>query len=365
MNIRTRNLKSPYQAAAHILALVVMCSLVWVWACTAARAETGGQLEFALIGDMPYDARQEKEFAILMRAIDAADLAFVVHVGDFWFDGLAWKENTEGLAPCTDETFQDRLALAQRSRHAFILVPGDNDWTDCYRARPRPYEPLERLGKLRELFFAGEHSLGRRTIALTRQSADPRYVEYRENVRWKMGDVLFIALHVVGSNNNLGRTPEMDAEYAKRNAANLAWMKEGFELAERSGSRAVVIIAHANPRFENTWPAKMQKRYMLDGLAMKPSEERRTTGFDEFLEALEEETLEFGKPVVYAHGDTHLFRVDKPLVGWTSGRVIENFTRVETMGYPDTHWVRVTIDPGDPNVFKFSSETVKENLVEH
>jgi hypothetical protein len=80
---------------------------------------------------------------------------------------------------------------------------------------------------------------------------------------------------------------------------------------------------------------------------------------------LEQETVAFGKPVVYVHGDTHIFRVDKPLFGSTSRRSIENFTRVATFGYPDTHWVRAVVDPQDPHVLSFRQEIVKENLVNH
>ena len=126
-----------------------------------------------------------------------------------------------------------------------------------------------------------------------------------------------------------------------------------------------MIIAQANPRFETSWPADMQQRYMLEGLGFKSPETRRATGFDEFLAALEKETLAFGKPVVYVHGDSHLFRVDKPLVGSKSRRIIENFTRVETFGAPYTHWVRAIVDPSDPRVFSFREEIVKENLVSH
>jgi hypothetical protein len=79
----------------------------------------------------------------------------------------------------------------------------------------------------------------------------------------------------------------------------------------------------------------------------------------------EEETLEFGKPVVYVHGDTHSFRVDKPLVGSTSRRMIENFTRVETFGWKNTHWIRAIVDFADPNIFRFRQQIVQENLVEH
>jgi len=330
----------------------------------------GGELqsarfEVALIGDMPYDARHEKEFAHVMKAINAADVAFVVHNGDFWWDGGSWTEQAGGLPPCSDETFQDRLGLAQRSRHPFIFVPGDNEWTDCHRAKPRTYDPLERLTKLRQMFFQGDQSLGQRTIRLTRQSEDTQYAKFRENVRWTSGEVLFVTLHVVGSNNNLGRTPDMDAEYAERNAANLAWMRQAFELAMRSGSKAIMMIAQADPRFENSWPADVQQRYMLAGLGFKSPETRRATGFDEFLAALEKETVAFGKPVVYVHGDTHIFRIDKPLFGSTSRRSIETFTRVATFGYPDTHWVRAIVDPKDPQVLSFRQEIVKENLVNH
>jgi hypothetical protein len=322
-------------------------------------------LEFALIGDMPYDARHENEFANLMRQIDAADLAFVVHDGDFWWDGAEWTEEAGALAPCSDEAFRNRLELAQRSRHPFIYVPGDNEWTDCHRAKPRQYDPLERLAKLRGMFFQGDRSLGRRTIRLTRQSEDPRYARFRENARWSAGGVLFVTLHIVGSNNNLGRTPEMDAEYAERNAADLAWMKQGFELAVRTGSKAIMLIAQADPRFENSWPSIIQQRYMLAGLGFESPAARRATGFDEFLVALEKETIAFGKPVVYVHGDSHIFRVDKPLYGSVSRRMVENFTRLETFGHPDAHWVRVVVDPADPQVFSFRQEIVQPNLIKH
>ncbi|MGZ9156368.1 MAG: hypothetical protein ACXW6J_24030, partial [Candidatus Binatia bacterium] len=69
------------------------------------------------------------------------------------------------------------------------------------------------------------------------QSKDPKYSKYSENARWTFNDILFVTIHTVGSNNNLGRTREMDAEYAERNAANLAWLKESFDLARRNGNK--------------------------------------------------------------------------------------------------------------------------------
>ena len=348
--------------------LVITAILLLTSACTTgpgSREAGSGHLDFGLIGDMPYDGRQEKEFVNLMRDVDAADIAFVVHNGDFWWDGAAWTEKAGGLPPCSDETFNDRLALAQGSKHPFIFVAGDNEWADCHRAKPRSYDPTERLAKLRQMFFQGDQSLGQRRIALKRQSDDSRYASYRENARWTFGDVVFITLHIIGSNNNLGRTPQMDAEYEERNAANIAWMREAFEFATRNGGRAVMIIAQADPYFQTTWTPNWQERYALWAIGLKPPTSRRKTGYDSFLAALEKQTLAFEKPVVYVHGDTHIFRIDKPLVDSKTQRIIENFTRVATFGHPDTHWGRATIDPNDPNVFRFRQEIVKENRTAH
>lgn len=129
---------------------------------------------------------------------------------------------------------------------------------------------------------------------------------------------------MVGSNNNLGRTPEQDAEYRERNAASLAWLKETFEVAKREGSKAVGIFRQANPRFEHGFPAG--RRGSL-GLASPP---KAPSGYGDFVSALEAEVVSFGKPVILLHGDTHYFRVDKPLfrTGEASqgdrGRQVEN-----------------------------------------
>jgi hypothetical protein len=66
---------------------------------------------------------------------------------------------------------------------------------------------------------------------------------------------------------------------------------------------------------------------------------------------------------VLVHGDSHYFRIDKPLVGTRTGRRIEHFTRVETFGENDNHWLHVTVEPGSPNVFVFDQRIVTLNIV--
>ncbi len=347
--------------------------IVFLWIVPSA----GQAFEFGLIGDQQYNKKSEAKFLNLMSDLNQSDLAFVVHIGDF---------RARPVGPCSDEMFNRRKEQFQASKHPFIYTPGDNEWTDCHRERDGGYDTVERLAKLRKVFFQGDQSLGQRTLQLTRQSSDPKYAKFRENVRWTHGGVVFVTLHVVGSNNNLGRTPEGDVEYTERNAANLVWMNQAFDLAKRDGSKAIVIFIQANPNFESTWPRsrmalalrplglkRSDRRKLIKTAQEESSEMRKQSGYSDFLKALKTETVAFGKPVVLMHGDTHYFRIDKPMFEKDPsekgrrrrGRMIENFTRVETFGIPESHWVRVIVDSKDPNVFTYKEKIVEKNLVKH
>jgi len=316
------------------------------------------RFEIGLLGDLPYTAEDDAKFPHLMQAMNEANLAFVVHVGDIEHDPRGYKTNKTGTMPCTNEAFAQRKALFHTSQHPFILTPGDNDWTDCRHAEPS-LDPIERLAKLREVFFQGDQSLGQRTLPLTRQSTDAQYAKFRENVRWTYGEVLFVTLHIVGSNNNLGHTPESDAEYAERNAANLVWLKQAFELAKRNAHKGLMILTQANPYFEDHWVERRQQTLHIAPPDPKP------TGYGDFLRTLEAEVLAFDKPVAFVQGDTHYFRIDKPLFSTTKRRMIEHFTRVEVFGTPNVHWVRGIVDLNDPQVFTFKPEIVQKNLLNH
>src|SRR5260370_40480105 len=92
------------------------------------REVPGARFEFALIGDMPYDARQEKEFANLMTELDATELAFVVHDGDVWYDGGGWDEHDWGIPPFGGQTIYHRPGHAYNSEHPFRFSTAGNEW---------------------------------------------------------------------------------------------------------------------------------------------------------------------------------------------------------------------------------------------
>jgi hypothetical protein len=302
--------------------------------------------DFAIIGDVPYGEHGWELFPNVVDALNAADVEWVMHVGDI----------KSGSVPCTDSLLVARHAGFQRIRHPFVYVPGDNEWTDCHRERAGGFDPLERLSFLRPLFYPEPGmSGGTPSMAVDYQGASPDYSEFVEHQRWVREGIVFVLLHVVGSQNGLlpfeGRTEEHDAEVERREAAAVVWMRESFALARELDSPGILFGLQATLPFPNPFPPS--------GL---PLPEEAMLGFDELIAALEAEVLAFDRPVLWVHGDTHYFRMDKPLFNSATDRRFENFTRLETFGAPDFHWIKVRVDPADPAVFLVEPRLIPANI---
>jgi hypothetical protein len=159
--------------------------------------------------------------------------------------------------------------------------------------------------------------------------------------------VVFASINAPGPNDDV---PNVDESNARR-AANVAWLESAFDEAQATNAPGVMIIWQVDP-----WQPLWRKTWTY------------------IMGELRERTLAFGKPVVLVHGDTHVFRIDKG--GWpeANGAMkgawddVPNFTRVEThAGGPvngsqttplePSLWVRATVDPLNPNVFSFTTET--------
>jgi hypothetical protein len=295
-------------------------------ACSTTKA-----FQVGVFGDIPY-VRQESERAAklsayghLLRSVDAADVDFVVHIGDF-----AYAEQ------CSDSVYVTRQAEFARVAHPLIYLFGDNEWVDCRT----PYEAPERLARLRDMFTRpGSGSLGARTMPVTRQQGWP------ENVRWQLRGVTFAAVNVVGSNNNWGSDSLPSAEWRARNNANVAWLREAFAQAARTNAPGIAIFMQANP---------------LPSAAARAA---RPNGFGELMAVFRELAIAFDKPVALVHGDTHYFRVDKPFADSASARTYARITRAETFGDPNSHWLILRVDPRSADVFSFQPVVIPENLL--
>jgi len=175
--------------------------------------------------------------------------------------------------------------------------------------------------------------------------------------------VVYIGLNVQGSNDNYPY-PETDAESGAvvvrsdaeiqrqrdeeiaRKAADLHWLGEGFAYAKQIGAKGILIDWQADPNFNNE--QHLTNPHDWDA-------------FPDYVSALRTNTMAFPGQVVLVHGDSHYFKIDKPIT-LPSGGVLANFTRVETFGARQTHWVSATINPDDPNLFEFEPRIVPANV---
>jgi len=250
--------------------------------CASAPPLPAGTPAFGVLGDVPYSAAEVEKLDRVIDEMNAQALEFVVHVGDLGHSTLAQA--------CSDAWLAQRKAQLARIRHRLVVIPGDNEWSDCAR---HGMDPVARLRKWRELFC---DSPG----------------EYCEHRRWEAGGWVFVTLNVPGSNNNF-RHPE----HALRMEAVFSFLDEAVRLAgERQG---LVILMQANPFF---YP-------------------RLRDGYGELKDRLRSLSARLPGKVVLIHGDTHIYRDDEPLPG---------LRRIETWGSPFVGWLRAVIAGGSLDV---------------
>jgi hypothetical protein len=319
-----------------------------------ARADT--TYAVGLWGDLPYSTLQATVgVPNLIADMNSQKLAFSVNDGDL----------KSGSSECTDAVYTQGLAFLNSLRAPAAFTPGDNDWTDCDRTAGT--SSLERLDHERALFFAtpftqGQHRLRQQvqSTPLCLSVAGP--APCVENRRWTYRGVTYATLNVQGSCNNLCDVNPDPAEYAARNAANIAWLKSTFAVAAARHSAAVMLIAQADPGFDGSDATRAPLR---DPKTLAETD-GQPDGFQAYLAALRDEVVAFRRPVAYVHGDSHYFRVDKPLQN-AAGVRIENFSRVETFGdnqqngNNDVNWLKVTVDPKAREVFAYQPQIVPGN----
>jgi hypothetical protein len=336
-------------AGSRLLALLALAGLALAGSGAARGAEP---FAFGLWGDMPYaKANDQPKIAPLIAAMNASDIAFSIFDGDI----------KDGSSKCTDDVFTDAIQMFDALRKPLVCVSGDNEWTDCHRTNNGGYDNLERLGHLRQVMFPQPESFGASKMALGHQGKPGD--KFVENTRFTYGGIVFVGLNVPGSNNNKvssdkectnksTRTPEQcaadNAEYAERDAANIAWMQEAFALARRDQAPGVVLVLQGDPGFDLPETEDIDER-----------QSKAFDGYTAFLDKLVEETRAFPGQVLLVHGDTHFFTLDKPLI--RQDDLLENFTRLETFGSPNAHWVKVTVDPSAPELFSVHPMLVKGN----
>jgi hypothetical protein len=214
---------------------------------------------------------------------------------------------------CTNAYDQSIFDKWQAFEQPLIDTPGDNEWSDCTKAKEEPGSdnddpvthpglPLENLALILQIFFAnpgltlGQHPMHVITQAQAFDQQDTTDANYVENVMWRQGKTEFVTLNIPGGSNN-----DVDPWYA----------------------------SHKIP-------------------------------------ASPENTSFFEKPVLYLNGDSHVYRSDDPLEQGSTcftevgGRAadawnqhpfydVRNFHRIVVHGSTlPLEWLKLAIDAKPP-----------------
>ena len=316
-----------------------------------ATTASAQDFSFGLWGDMPYAKAGDKpKMAAVLASINASDIDLSLYDGDI----------KDGSSECTDGVYTDALTMFNTLKKPVVYVPGDNEWTDCHRTNNGGYNNLERLEHVRKVMFPTMTSLGQATLPLEHQGKLGQ--KFVENTRLVHKGIVFVGLNIPGSNNNKvlddkdcknksARTTDQceadNAEFAERDAANVAWMQESFKTAREQNAPGIVIVFQAEPGFD--WAETEE---------VDESKAVSVSGYRNFIDKVGAEAERYPGQVLLVHGDIHYFKVDKPLYSPT--KLLPNVTRVMTFGSPSIHWVRVSVDTKSQEVFTIHPVIVKQ-----
>ena len=308
--------------------LAIIAAICSALITTSAAAQNGApistgsadQLTLAVFGDWPYSSDLLEAAPLLLESINSdSKVRLVMHVGDIHSGsmpctgaGVPPPPYPVGVSPAPNPAWNLGIYdIFEAFKDPVVYTPGDNEWTDCGRAYWARRDPLERLAKLRQLFFTRDASLGQRTLRAERQHARG----YPEHMRWRVDDIVFATLNIPGPDNNVRLMAE---ESRQRTAALIDWMRDTFRIARSRALPGIVLATQAN-----IWSG--------------------SSGYARILETLAAEAQSYPGEVLVIHGDTHWFRMDRPLVDPETRRTIENVTRLEVYGSPFVDWVHVSV----------------------
>lgn len=241
---------------------------------------------FYAMGDVPYAPEEDRLLPEQIAKLPN-DGAFVVHVGDI----------KKGATPCDEAVYLKVSGMLKKCQTPLFVIPGDNEWNDCLRP--------DEAWQLWEKYFLRFDQNWRYNLPIFRQ------LEREENFAFVLHNVLFLGINLVG-----GRVHDAE-EWKLRHAQNLDWIRRNIE---RSGEslRAVVLFGHAlaSPKHAD------------------------------FFGPLIDEAVRFRRPILYLHGDGHVWVHDRPFRA-------QNIVRVQVDQGGKAPPLKVTIRGTSATPFEF------------
>lgn len=259
-------------------------------------------------------------------ASDSDNLAFVV------MNGI--KTAAE---PCSDRFFFKRKEVFQGAKNGLIVSLAASDWSACQNGSGQSLA-VERLNRIRELFFETEFSFGGSKLPLLRQASMTKFRAYVENVRWDVGNLVFATLHLPANNNDFMSAAGRNSEFEDRLIADREWLQRTFSIAVQKNAAAVVLFCDANP-------LAAPERSGRFGIGV------RRDGFLEIRKLLLSLSERFAGRVLLIHGRKESGAGAESGVFWHG--------RIGTIA-PTLNLLKVSVDASAPTLFSISQTGVSK-----
>lgn len=246
-------------------------------ALCAAPSWAQDSFHFGVIGHSFSGSPDE---GVLRRALDESDadnLAFVV------VNGI--KSAAE---PCSDALYSARRDLLKEAENGVVVSLAASDWVGCRNKNGSV--AIERLNRVRDLFFPDEFSFGASKVPLFRQSVTPKFRSYTENARWEFGNVLFATVNLPAPNNHFLQDGGRNSEFEDRLIANKDWLQRLFTFATQKKLAGIVLFADGNPLAQPS-----QRPFLLRG---------QRDGFVETRQRITTLAAAFKGKILLVHGET-------------------------------------------------------------
>lgn len=300
-------------------------------ACTSVAAEPN-MFSFGVIAHTATASADDGQLRDGITSSDADNLAFVV------VNGI--KATSE---PCSDKLFLRRKAVFENAKNGLIVSLAASDWTACTKDHGESVA-IERLNRIRDLFFNDEFSFGGSRLPLVRQARMPRFRTYVENLNWDVGNTMFATLNLPANNNGYMAAAGRNNEFEDRMIANREWLHRLFGVAAQRNAAGIVLFCDADPM---TIP---------DTVARIGSGARRD-GFLEIRKQILAHSARFAGKVILVHGQGG--RQERSSVpGETSVSRIVWHGNLGTVALA-SGWLKINVNPAAPMLFAVDSPASK------
>ncbi|MDB5824113.1 MAG: hypothetical protein JWR21_2817 [Herminiimonas sp.] len=301
---------------AHMFALL--------FAASPGFAASSGDFSFGVIAHAFKDGADETTLRETIASTDAENLAFVVA------NGIKSSKET-----CGDTLYLHRKDLFAKAKNGLIVSLAGSDWIGCTSEDGQPVA-LERLNRLREIFFSDEYSLGESKLPISRQSSISKFRSYGENARWEVNGVVFATINLPAENNHYLAAAGRNSEFEDRVIANRNWLQRTFRTASSRKAIGVVLFFDGDVS-----AARAKEQKGTDG---------RRDGFAEFRKEVRTLASGYHGQVLLVHGTAGTDSVDR--IRWNAN--------VGDLPVP-RGWKRINVARGTATIFTLPEEHSRSN----